>query len=290
MDKAKKKKKMMHRPWRRVIVDSRYKLAESISHSDFKISLPFEIRMERGTKMFVDQVSLSHSWSTVEVTNQNIFVQEFDNNATPPLGLHERVVQLPLGLYSAASLRTQLQASLNTGTHIQGVYAVTLANSKFLISWTDTAGHSSKIKIHTRADIEYLKNVHPHFQGNWGNELIGATLPHGYFYQGQPLYLSHVDLMAHKTLHLCCPTLGETGFLALDGSTDVVKRVVLGNTMPGETINDAIAAPMAPIIFEHDSTLKVIHFVLRDWEGKPVNLSGHEISFELIFEYPGDAP
>ena len=222
----------------------------------------------------------------MEVTNQNIYVQEVDLTATPPLGVHERIVQLPLGVYNASTLRTQLQLSLNTGTQIAGAYTVTLANSKFLVAWTDTAGNSSKSKIHTRADIDYLKVAHPNFPGNWGNELIGATLPHGYFQQGSPLYLSHVDLMAHKTLHLACPTLGETGFLALDGSTDVVKRVVLGQSGPGETINDAIAAPMAPIVFEHDSTLKVMHFVLRDWEGKPVNLSGHEISFEMIFEYP----
>ena len=281
--------KQMHRPWRRVIVESRHKTADSVSHSDFKIVLPFELRLERGTKMFVDQISLSHAWQTVEVINQNLFVQEVDLDTTPDT-VHERILQLPLGSYNAATLRVQLETSLNTVTHLTGSYAVTMANSKYLISHTDQAGSSSKTKIHTKSqDDAYLKVVHPNFPGNYGNELIGHLQNNPaqpYFMQGSPLYLTHVDLQLHKTLHLCCPTLGETGYLALDGSTDCIRRIVLGNSVSGESINDAISAPMAPILFELDTTLKVVHFVLRSWEGRPVNLSGHEVSFELVFEYP----
>ena len=52
--------------WRRIVIDSRYKTADSLSNADFNCQIPYPVQLPAGTRMYADAVSLSHSWGTLE--------------------------------------------------------------------------------------------------------------------------------------------------------------------------------------------------------------------------------
>ena len=56
--------------WKRVVIDSRHKTADSISNSDFTIQLPYNVQIPRGTKAYVDACMLSVSWGAA-LTGRN---------------------------------------------------------------------------------------------------------------------------------------------------------------------------------------------------------------------------
>ena len=45
--------------WRRIVIDSRYRTADSLSNADFRVQLPYPVQVPAGTRMYADAVSLS---------------------------------------------------------------------------------------------------------------------------------------------------------------------------------------------------------------------------------------
>ena len=50
----------------KIIIDSRFKSPASVSDSDFIIELPETITLPPGTRCYVSEVSLCHSWYSIE--------------------------------------------------------------------------------------------------------------------------------------------------------------------------------------------------------------------------------
>ena len=62
--------------WRRIVIDSRFRTSDSPSNSDFYVELPYNVTVEKGSLAYIDAVSMSHSWPTVqEGVNDRIYVQ-----------------------------------------------------------------------------------------------------------------------------------------------------------------------------------------------------------------------
>ena len=273
--------------WRRIVIDSRYKTADSLSNADFNVQLPYPVQLPAGTRMYADAVSLSHSWGTIEAgKNDRLYVEEIVVGGTT----HIRTITLAHGTYNSSTLKTELETKLNTGTNLAGAYAVTLAHGKYLISNTSNVGTQGKAKIYTEADRAYLTSAVPGFPGAFANELIGhlqnATDP--YIYNGNLLYCTHVDLQLHKQISIHAPGLGESSMMDLRGNTDIIRRVLLSNSTQGDVINDVLQTGLAPITFTSDTVLSVMHFQIKGYDGELVNLSGHQVSWDFIIERPGD--
>ena len=52
--------------FRRVVIDSRYKTDDSQSDSDFYVDLKYPMTVPKGSLMYVEGISLSHSWPTIQ--------------------------------------------------------------------------------------------------------------------------------------------------------------------------------------------------------------------------------
>ena len=61
---------------RRIVVDSRYKTDDSSSGSDFHIQLPYPVRVPQGSHLFVEGVTLGHSWPKISESNKKVYVEE----------------------------------------------------------------------------------------------------------------------------------------------------------------------------------------------------------------------
>ena len=98
--------------WRRMIIDSRYKTADSVSNADFYVQLPWNCTVPAGSQLFIDGIVLSHSWNTI-ISGQNdtLYMKEVVSGTT-----EWRKLTLTPGDYNGATLGTHLKALLNTGT------------------------------------------------------------------------------------------------------------------------------------------------------------------------------
>lgn len=60
-------------PVKKIYIDSKFRRPDSISSSNFKVDLPYTLKLPESTIFFVDDVCIPHSWRTVEENMNNKF-------------------------------------------------------------------------------------------------------------------------------------------------------------------------------------------------------------------------
>jgi hypothetical protein len=55
----------MSLPIKKIYIDTKYKSADSISNSNFKIDLPHNLTFPENSVFYIDDVSIPHSWYVV---------------------------------------------------------------------------------------------------------------------------------------------------------------------------------------------------------------------------------
>ena len=119
--------------WRRIYIDSRHRTKDSESNSDFYVELPYPCTVLKGTRCYIDSICLSHTWNTVQTgINDRLYVLEV------PVGQIDQVrqIQLTEGSYNAITLRDQILAKLNAGTHLAGQYTCTVDDGRLTVGNT----------------------------------------------------------------------------------------------------------------------------------------------------------
>ena len=281
--------------WRRIVIDSRFRTSDSTSNSDFYVELPYNVTVEKGSLAYIDAVSMSHSWPTVqEGVNDRIYVQELPNGISG--ATIDRVVTLTPGSYNALTLATELQTKLRLSTAItSGQYIVVEQDGVFTIGHTSPQASGLAFiysKESTDEPATYLKTKHDPYpkNGNSANELIGflsnPSLP--YLHSTNSIKCTFVDLQRHKQVFIHSPGLGESSMMTLQGSTDVVRRVLLGSATQGSVVTDVLQTGLHSISFTSEQELKRLHFLVKGYDGLPIAMSGHQISFELIIQRPNE--
>ena len=122
--------------FRRIVIDSRFRTSDSGSNADFYVDLPYATTVPAGSLAYIDNVSMSHSWPTIQANvNDRLYVAEL------PAGIGggqiNRIVSLAAGSYNAQTLQAEVQSKLNLGSSITtGTYVVSLADGVFTIGHT----------------------------------------------------------------------------------------------------------------------------------------------------------
>ena len=98
--------------FKKVYIDSSYKV--SGTSSDFTIDLPETVQLEENMLCQIHEVSIPHSWYSINENNNNFYVMEGILPPETPSGVTSRKLVIPVGNYTAIELATQLQTSLNT--------------------------------------------------------------------------------------------------------------------------------------------------------------------------------
>ena len=67
--------------YKKIFVDSKYRLPQSNSSSDFSIELNENLELPEGTRLHITDISLPASWKTTEVGfYEYMYVMIFDNS------------------------------------------------------------------------------------------------------------------------------------------------------------------------------------------------------------------
>ena len=279
--------------FRRIVIDSRYRTSDSISNADFYAELPYPVTVPAGSLAYVDNVSLSHSWPTFqENVNDRLYVQEWPNGMGS--STLDRIVQLAPGSYNAQTLQAEVQTKLNLGSNITtGTYVVSLSDGAFTIGHTSPQAQGLTYmysKEWTDEPATYLKTIHIPYPAAPANEMIGyhtnPNLTDQYIHSTQSIKMTYVDLQRHKSVYIHSPGLGESAMMTLQGSTDVIRRVLLGSATQGDVVTDVLQTGLHSISFTSEEQLKRLHFQIKGYDGQLISMGNHEVVFEIVIQRP----
>ena len=286
--------------WRRIVIDSRYKTDDSVSDTDFSVSLPYAVTIPQGSQLFVEGFSCSHSWPTIQAgINDKIYIQE-QVGAAGSHATYDRIAVLSPGTYNATTLASELAIRLNAASLISSVggvsyqYTVTVDDGRILVQHNipNSAGRGYIYsKEWTDEPATYLKGVHAIASTQSltsANEVLGyitnPNLADQYIHSGQSLTFNFMDLQRHKQLFLCA-NIGESSMQLLNGDTSCISRILV-NTQQGDVITHHLSTGLSSGTFSSDEVLQRIHFQLKGWDGQTIHSGGHQVSFELIIQRP----
>jgi len=275
-------------PWK-LYIDSRKRVphARGDSHSDFAIQLPYPIAVSG--KCFIAVVLLTSSFYTIRAgENDRIYLDETAANT-------KRIATIAPGQYNVYELQAALITSLTTNKLITGQYNVTYLPTvnKFQIDITNAAVSDSfhiwpetylktnfvswfAISLFLDAnDIQSANSVCGFIDGSLltgdnNTAIIGPNSP---------------DVQPYKQLFLRSNLGGGSSeSLGLNGETDIIRRLVVGNVPPNALIHDIHNQPLDCVKINGHPELMQLWFQLIDSDGKVVNTHGHPISFSVIFQ------
>ena len=76
--------------------------------------------------------------------------------------------------------------------------------------------------------------------------------------------------------------------MTLQGSTDVIRRVLLGSATQGDVVNDVLQSGLHSISFTSEEQLKRFHFQIKGYDGRLIAMGNHEVVLELVIQRPNE--
>ena len=282
---------------RRIYVDSRF--AHSGTFGDFRVILePSPIELSEGALGFIDSVVLSNTFPTVIAgVNDRVYVRQLKTGVGT--GAKDASVGLTPGNYTPTTLATELAARLNQIKIDSTVtYTVTAASDEttLTVAMAGPADSSdgTSLKILTSREVDQGGPA-DWGQANPSHSFPVAPTPTLHTDAGMVLGMqsgtfsllvnesqqtSFVSMIPYRTLFLHSH-LGAPLSVGPRGENTIVRRIVVGHTLPGQVILDTLSTELDAI--ELPPILSEMHFSVRDIFGRPVDLK-HSISFALVIK------
>ena len=272
---------------KKIYVDSRYKTSDSVSNSDFKFELKEQIDVPDNTVCYIDDISIPHSWYTVENYNNKLYIDHTNSDFT----LKSAVLTIPEGNYTATNLASKLQSVLqatfpnenytcvyNTarGTiTITSIMSFRIFTDEQVVQLTNSIGvqfpgwvdHND---LPTTVDINNLMSM---------NEILRnseSKSPEETFETG------FIDLLNVHNIYMHCPNIGHYNCIGVRGENSIIKKIPVSSSF-GYLILDSVVAPHDKIDVSRQS-IKTMHFTLKNVHGNVINLHGAHVSWSLIFQ------
>ena len=292
----------MSLPVKKIYVDTKSKTTDSISNSQFKWEIPETISLPHNTIFYVDDISVPHSWYTVnENLNDRLYMQVTTNNYTSvSVRPNEcRIIQLTPGHYNLQTLAAEILSKANAA------FATTTVPTHFLISTNQTnqtmtispAVATIEGKILTDNDLKTgMIDVNiGGWIGAWNgpsydinnpldiNEMINNTEGSSTFFtQANPHITGYVDLQPIKNIYMSSPNIGTYTTFGPTSQRNVIKKIPV-NAGDNQMIFNNVTSSNDYLDCSKQ-TLKTLEFELRDARGNIVPLNGSHVSFSLVFD------
>ena len=274
----------------KLYIDSRKRVRGS--DSDFAIQLPYPIQVSG--KAYVDVVLLSNNFYTIRANDcDRIYLDETAAGT-------KRVAVIAPGQYTVLQLAVVLAAALNSNKLIGGTYRVVWVSdtNRFTVDILNpSATDVCRIwqEAHLKANATDWTTLVP---GLTANNLHSANRPCG-FLDGDFLITTYSapsasslgtalgapDVQPYKQLFLRSNLAsGSSQSLGVNGESDIIRRIVCGNTPQNAMIHDVHSTPNDSVAIAGTPEFSQMWFQLIDVEGRIVDTHGHPISFSIIFQ------
>ena len=272
--------------FKKVYIDSSYKV--SGTSSDFTIDLPETVQLEDNMLCQIHEVSIPHSWYSINATNNNIYWRHQVLPPTVPSGITYRKVVIPEGNYTAVDLAQTIQIAINLLVDTNdrpNTYSVTYNSSTTKFTFSSNYAvvifvllNDSEVApvanvFSDSVDVNNLQSI---------NRVIGNTTPATDAYTNVAPYTTNfVDLTPVKNIYLHCNEISNYNQLTVAGNSSIIKKIPVNVPYLG-IINDNEIS-VVDYIDVSGKMLRRLNFRLSDHLNQNINLNGVDISFTSTF-------
>ena len=95
-------------PTNKIYIDTKFRTADSISNSDFKIQLSQSLTFPENTAFYITDIAIPHSFQTVESFNNKLHFRVIGES----LSANDHIITLTSQLYTGTRLATKISAKL----------------------------------------------------------------------------------------------------------------------------------------------------------------------------------
>ena len=288
---------------KKVYVDSRFRTNDSDSNSDFKFELNEALDLPDNTVCYVDDISIPHTWRTIESYNNKFYIilrtTVVNPDTTATYNWFPYMITIPDGNYDGYRLASGMQDLLNS-IEINFTFEVkyNTATGSIKIGET-TEGSGNAFDVPTDLGIAYW-DIETNNQYPWRNIEGTIVYPDVAFPQSingvlrntemVPVNLSFMystyqsgflDLLNIHNIYIHCPNLGHFNSIGVRGENTIIKKVPVSSSF-GYLIIDTVVSPHDKMDVSRQN-VKTIHITLKDVSGNVINLHGANCSLSLIF-------
>ena len=239
---------------RKVYIDSRYKTSNSASNTDFTFELKQNLDLPDNTTCWIDDISIPHTWYSVENFNSNLYVRVIGTGNT------DKRINLSQKNYTGSTLATELQTKLSaaftetftvTYTSSTGTLNITISTNNFIIYTEDELENNTMTWTGTGSDSYFsYKNLANELLRH--SEAMSAT---------DDFTTNFIDLLNVHSIYICS---SNYGYLILDSVVSTIDGIDVSK-----------------------QGIKTLHFRITDVRGNIIPLHGSHVSFSLIFKSEG---
>ena len=231
--------------YKKIFVDSKYRLPQSRSSTDFVIELNENLEVPEGTRMHITDISIPASFKTTEVGfYEYMYVMIYDNTDTFVKNFR---IYLGNKIYFSEQLCFDIHAGLNTNTedlNSGGIFNYAYASATRTVEFSIKDGLNYKVKIPTDEELSnYVNNTWDTNSANYDsknplsiNYLLSNYVP------SSPLTVwnsSYLNLVPFRYIFISSPTLSDYRYSAPNTySSSIIKKVLVSQQLGG-VINDA---------------------------------------------------
>ena len=273
--------------YKKIYIDSRYKTSDSKSTSDFKINLPETLSFEGNTCFYVDDLTIPHSWESIEDFNNRLYLYvSQDNN---PDNKYSFIIYITNGNYTGVDFATELQTKMRAVTNAISVnlFNVTynVKNNNLTIAMP-YSGYSFKIltpndlstglnntfiSLYDKSNTNDINEVLSNLEGNSGT-----------YYYNNPYISGFLNMQPINNIYMHSGSIGNYNSLLIgNGSQTVIKKIPVTQDY-GLVIHDQCVLFNDFNDCSHQS-LKTLEFQLKTGNGKVIPLHGCNVNFSIIF-------
>ena len=278
--------------YKKVFVDSQYRLPQSKSSSDFVIELEQNFECPAGTKCWITEVSMPTTWKTTENGfYEYLYVMVFDDS---DVFVKNFRVYLGNKIYFAEQLAFDIHEGMNNNTtdlSAGGIFNYAYSSATRTIEISIKDGLNYKVKIPTDEELaNYVNGQWNTTQANYDNRnpvsinyfLSNFVATNG----GLTVWTSsYLNLVPFRSVMIHCPELADHHYSSpASYSSNIVKKVLIDQQLGG-VVNDSNTHFNEDYIDVSNRNLKRLSFRITDTSNKTINLCDINVQFSLVFSH-----
>ena len=272
--------------FKKVYTDSYYKV--NGTPSNFTIDLPETVQLENNMLCQIHEVSIPHSWYSINSTNNNLY---FMHQVIPPgviAGITYRKITIPEGNYTAVDLAQTIEIALNLL-----VDTVDRPNTYSIHYNTSTNKYTFSSNYATVIFVVLTDGEIAPLAGSFSdpvdvnnlysiNQVLGNTTPATDAYTNVAPYTTNfIDLTPVKNIYIHCNEISNYNQLTVAGNSSIAKKVPVNVPYLG-IINDSELSA-EDYIDVSGKMLRRLNIRLSDHRNNTINLNEVNISITLTF-------
>ena len=268
-------------PIKKIYIDSKFRRKDSVSSSNFKIDLPYTLKLGENTVFYVDDVCVPHTWHTVEQNiNDKLYLRLTVNYVDT-----DYLITLNPQTYNGSQLASEINSQINTtvfagnasapiasynpqnqtiSVSISGFdYKILTDNELRTLTWGGTISYN-------RNDLQSVNEL---LSNNENTSTTGTVATPVQFY---------LNLQPVRNIYLRSPNISSFNTIGCNGESSIIKKIPVTNNYGGMIYSTVTSG--SDYLDCSKQTWKTLEFHLLDVNSNYINLHGSNVSFSIVLD------